>query len=189
MLNYVWGGCFKIFNWKSCVLRTVLWCAPKILNFLGMIFLIGKQGNKGGKIKRQDLRLTFLPCMLILFILSPFLQMKKDSPACGSWNISEEIRKVRSKATEEMLRTPPSSKIDWSSFALENKSIINPLVANEAETTLRDKVHNLAKPVGLSTSYGFPGVVYFAVLGKTLLVILNICYCVSGQITWSCLKF
>ncbi|KAL9439812.1 hypothetical protein AB3S75_018643 [Citrus x aurantiifolia] len=91
-------------------------------------------------------------------------KMKKDSPASGSWNILEEIRKVRSKATEEMLRTPPSSKIDWSSFALENKSISNSLMANEALTSLRDKVHSSAKPVaasvnvatGLSTSYGFP---------------------------------
>lgn len=110
--------------------------------------------------------------------------MKKDSPASGSWNILEEIRKVRSKATEEMLRTPPSSKIDWSSFALENKSMSNSLVASEALTSLRDKVHSSTKPVaasvnvatGLSTSYGFPGVVYFAVLGETLLVIRNICY-------------
>lgn len=140
--------------------------------------------TKKGKGKRQDLRLSLLSCMLILFILLSLLQMKKDSPASGSWNILEEIRKVRSKATEEMLRTPPSSKIDWSSFALENKSISNSLVANEALTSLRDKVHSSAKPVaasvnvatGLSTSYGFPGVVYFTVLGETLLVIRNICY-------------
>ncbi|KAK8654636.1 hypothetical protein V6N13_107243 [Hibiscus sabdariffa] len=45
---------------------------------------------------------------------------KKDSPTSGSWNIQEEIRKVRSKATEEMLRTLSSPKIDWSSFAEEN---------------------------------------------------------------------
>ncbi|KAK8523104.1 hypothetical protein V6N12_047637 [Hibiscus sabdariffa] len=45
---------------------------------------------------------------------------KRDSPTNGSWNIQEEIRKVRSKATEDMLRTLSSPKIDWSSFAEEN---------------------------------------------------------------------
>ncbi|XP_039018747.1 protein KAKU4-like isoform X2 [Hibiscus syriacus] len=54
---------------------------------------------------------------------------KKDSPATGSWNIQEEIRKVRSKATEEMLRTLSSPKIDWSSFALEQKNAPDPLAA------------------------------------------------------------
>ncbi|XWS70588.1 hypothetical protein CRYUN_Cryun03dG0059800 [Craigia yunnanensis] len=57
---------------------------------------------------------------------------KRDSPATGSWNIQEEIREVRSKATEEML-TLSSSKIDWSSFALEHKSGPDSLVARPAE--------------------------------------------------------
>ncbi|KAK4760061.1 hypothetical protein SAY87_023192 [Trapa incisa] len=41
------------------------------------------------------------------------VQLKKDAPIIGSWNISEEIRRVRSKATEQLLRTP-SVKIDLS---------------------------------------------------------------------------
>ncbi|GLT58308.1 hypothetical protein SLA2020_312100 [Shorea laevis] len=49
-------------------------------------------------------------------------KLKRGSPTTSSWNIHEELRKVRSKATEEMLRSRPSSKIDWSSFALEYKS-------------------------------------------------------------------
>lgn len=58
------------------------------------------------------------------------MQRKRDSPASGSWNIQEEIRKVRSKATEEMLRTLSSPKIDWSSFAFEHKRGSDSLVAN-----------------------------------------------------------
>ncbi|KAK8535494.1 hypothetical protein V6N13_081620 [Hibiscus sabdariffa] len=54
---------------------------------------------------------------------------KRDSPATGSWNIQDEIRKVRSKATEEMLRTLSSPKVDWSLFALEQKSAPDSLAA------------------------------------------------------------
>ncbi|XP_038898993.1 protein KAKU4 [Benincasa hispida] len=43
-------------------------------------------------------------------------RIKRDSPTSGSWNIQEELRRVRSKATKELLRTP-SAKLDWSSFA------------------------------------------------------------------------
>ncbi|KAL4317984.1 hypothetical protein GQ457_18G000460 [Hibiscus cannabinus] len=56
-------------------------------------------------------------------------KQKRDSPATGSWNIQDEIRKVRSKATEEMLRTLSSPKVDWSSFALEQKSAPDSLAA------------------------------------------------------------
>ncbi|KAK4435677.1 protein KAKU4 [Sesamum alatum] len=42
---------------------------------------------------------------------------KRNSLASGSWNIQEELRRVRSKATEDMLRTP-STKIDPSLFAV-----------------------------------------------------------------------
>ncbi|XP_039165942.1 uncharacterized protein LOC120292109 [Eucalyptus grandis] len=67
--------------------------------------------------------------------LSPSkLQLKRDSPISGSWNISEEIRKVRSKATEELLRASSSkradpgsnlrdssmAKIDWSASGHES---------------------------------------------------------------------
>lgn len=97
--------------------------------------------------------------------------MKRDSSASASWNILEEIRKVRTKATEEMLRTPPSSKIDWSSYGLENKNVSKSFLADEAEASMRSKVHSSIKSVdasrnlakGVSTSYG-PGVIYFAVL-------------------------
>ncbi|KAL6501866.1 hypothetical protein OROGR_026999 [Orobanche gracilis] len=42
---------------------------------------------------------------------------KGNSLVSGSWNIQEELRRVRSKATEDMLRSP-SAKIDPSLFAV-----------------------------------------------------------------------
>ncbi|KAI3468432.1 hypothetical protein Pfo_025095 [Paulownia fortunei] len=42
---------------------------------------------------------------------------KRNSLASGSWNILEELRRVRSKATEDMLSTP-SAKINPSSFSV-----------------------------------------------------------------------
>jgi hypothetical protein len=61
------------------------------------------------------------------------MQLKRESPATGSWNIQEEIRRVRTKATEEMLRTLPSSKIEWSALAIEHKTSPNSLVAEKLE--------------------------------------------------------
>ncbi|KAE8657843.1 hypothetical protein F3Y22_tig00116980pilonHSYRG00052 [Hibiscus syriacus] len=48
---------------------------------------------------------------------------KRNSLATGSWNIQDEIRKVRYKATEEMLGNLPSSTIAWSSFPSEHKKL------------------------------------------------------------------
>ncbi|KAH6831229.1 hypothetical protein C2S53_009424 [Perilla frutescens var. hirtella] len=42
---------------------------------------------------------------------------RRDSLASGSWNIQEELRKVRSKAVDDMLRTPPA-KNDSSLFSV-----------------------------------------------------------------------
>ncbi|KAI3453959.1 hypothetical protein Pfo_010622 [Paulownia fortunei] len=42
---------------------------------------------------------------------------RRNSLASGSWNIQEELRRVRSKATDDMLCTPPA-KIDPSLFAV-----------------------------------------------------------------------
>ncbi|XP_037492365.1 protein KAKU4 [Jatropha curcas] len=58
----------------------------------------------------------------------------RNSSAAGSWNILEEIRKVRSRATEEMLRTRRSSLIDWSTLASDNKTSPNSLVVDKAES-------------------------------------------------------
>nr|KJB55200.1 hypothetical protein B456_009G068300 [Gossypium raimondii] len=72
---------------------------------------------------------------------------KRDSPATGSWNIQDEIRKVRSKATEEMLRTLSSSKIDWSSFPLEHKNGPDSIVSNNFGPAEKDKSQSSKRPV------------------------------------------
>ena len=90
------------------------------------------------------------------------MQWKRDSPATGSWNIQEEIRKVRSKATEEMLKTLSSSKIDWSSFALEHKSGPDSFFANSLEPAEKDNPQISKKPVDASVDLAAkPGAVFF----------------------------
>ncbi|KAH7573977.1 hypothetical protein JRO89_XS03G0234100 [Xanthoceras sorbifolium] len=111
------------------------------------------------------------PCTLNTVMLP---DMKRDSPASVTWTISEELRKVRSKATEEMLRSLPSSKIDWSSFALEHKIVANSSVPDDIEARMRDKMQTSTKSLdaslnmatGVTTSYRFPGVIFSSVLGK-----------------------
>jgi hypothetical protein len=93
------------------------------------------------------------------------MQLKRESPGTGSWNIEEELRRVRSKATEEMLRTLPSSKIDWSAFALEHKSSPNSLATEKLDDSTGDKMQTSTQPIdaslnlaiGQTTSHGFPG--------------------------------
>ncbi|CAK7354216.1 unnamed protein product [Dovyalis caffra] len=58
-------------------------------------------------------------------------KLNRDSSVTGSWNIEEELSKVRSRATEEMLRTRPSSKIDWSALASGYKGGLSVLGAGE----------------------------------------------------------
>ncbi|XP_059305629.1 protein KAKU4 isoform X1 [Lycium ferocissimum] len=47
--------------------------------------------------------------------------LKKNSYASGSWNIHEEIRKVRSKATEDLLRAHPSKETHYQLRSVERK--------------------------------------------------------------------
>ncbi|CAL5205108.1 unnamed protein product [Lathyrus oleraceus] len=77
---------------------------------------------------------------------------KRDSSATGSWSIQDEIRRVRSRATEEMLRTLPSSKIDWSAYAVENKSNVNSSAIENIGTSLGDKVHSFTNLVDTSAN-------------------------------------
>lgn len=62
---------------------------------------------------------------------------KRGTLSAGSWTIQDEIRKVRSKATEDMLRSLPSTRIDLSSFSLEHKNIRSSVVPDDGS----DKVH------------------------------------------------
>lgn len=80
------------------------------------------------------------------------MQYKRDSSATGSWSIQDEIRRVRSRATEEMLRTLPSSKIDWSAYAVENKSNVNSSAIENIGTSLGDKVHSFTNLVDTSAN-------------------------------------
>lgn len=66
------------------------------------------------------------------------MQLIRNSSATGSWNILEEIRKVRSKATEEMLRSRPSSIIDWPTLASDNKRSPYSLVPDKAESGMEN---------------------------------------------------
>ncbi|CAK9149838.1 unnamed protein product [Ilex paraguariensis] len=84
--------------------------------------------------------------------------VKRDSLATGSWNIQDEIRRVRSKATEDLLRTLPSTKIDLSSYALEPKNTENASVADKAVASMEDKAHVLnalttTKPIDASLNF------------------------------------
>lgn len=112
------------------------------------------------------------------------MQLKRDAFASGSWNIQEEIRRVRAKATEDMLGSSPSMKIDLSEFG--HKASQNSLVADRTGVGLRDKMHysnsltalksinassNLAS--GPATCLGLAGVV-FAFLRTECLVC---CFC------------
>ncbi|TKY74641.1 KAKU4 protein [Spatholobus suberectus] len=79
-------------------------------------------------------------------------KLKRDSPATGSWSIQDEIRRVRSRATEDLLRTLPSSKIDWSAFAMENKNNVNSSDIENIGASLGERVHNSTKLVDASAN-------------------------------------
>lgn len=101
------------------------------------------------------------------------MQPNKDSPVIGSWNIVEELRKVRSKATEEMLRTRPSSKIDWSVIGSSCKGSPNSLEADKVEVGMEDKLPNSTQLVDVPLKWGnritingFTGMVFYSFDGN-----------------------
>ncbi|KAL9230469.1 hypothetical protein vseg_005815 [Gypsophila vaccaria] len=51
-------------------------------------------------------------------------ELKRSSFAAGSWNLLDEIRRVRSKATEELLSATPSTKTSLSIFSTVNNQEI-----------------------------------------------------------------
>ena len=79
--------------------------------------------------------------------------MNWDSPVTGSWNIQEELRKVRSRATEEMLRTRPSSKIDWSALASVYEGGPSLLCTGEVGGA-KDKFSNFTQLVDVPLTWG-----------------------------------
>lgn len=59
-----------------------------------------------------------------------------------------------------MLRTLPSKRIDWSSFALEKKNSPNALVPENKEADVGDKMHNFSESINASlhtASHGCQG--------------------------------
>ncbi|KHN16464.1 hypothetical protein glysoja_036566 [Glycine soja] len=83
---------------------------------------------------------------------TPPSKLKRDSAATGSWSIQDEIRRVRSRATEELLRSLPSSKIDWSAFAMENKNNVNSSAIENIGASLGERVHNSTNLVDASAN-------------------------------------
>ncbi|XP_039004850.1 protein KAKU4-like [Hibiscus syriacus] len=75
---------------------------------------------------------------------------KRNSLANGSWNIQDEIRRVRYKATEEMLGNLPSSKIGWPSLPSENKKVPDSRVSINLEPAKEDKSQRSKRPVDAS---------------------------------------
>lgn len=67
---------------------------------------------------------------------------KKSSYASGSWNIHEEIRKVRSKATEDMLRAHPSKETGYQLRLVERKAEPNSAVNDLTGTSTAEKIND-----------------------------------------------
>ncbi|KAM3379425.1 protein KAKU4 isoform X1 [Capsicum galapagoense] len=65
---------------------------------------------------------------------------KKNSYASGSWNIHEEIRKVRSNATEDLLRAHPSKETDYQLRSVERKAEPNSAVGDLTGTSTVEKI-------------------------------------------------
>lgn len=80
------------------------------------------------------------------------MQLKRDSSATGSWSIQDEIRRVRSRATEDLLRTLPSSKIDWSALGMENKNNVDSSAIENIGASLAERVHNSTNLVDASAN-------------------------------------
>ncbi|KAK4374100.1 hypothetical protein RND71_004777 [Anisodus tanguticus] len=67
---------------------------------------------------------------------------KKNSFASGSWNIHDEIRKVRSKATEDMLRAHPSKETDYQLRLVECKAEPKSAVGDLTGTSTTEKIND-----------------------------------------------
>lgn len=111
---------------------------------------------------------------------------KRETFSAGSWNIQEEIRRVRSKATENMLRTLPSTRIDLSSFALEPKTFQHSFVTDKIIGGNGDRMHasnsltptelvdaSVTLAAGLSTCHDFPGKFYLSWLNISFFPVIN----------------
>lgn len=69
------------------------------------------------------------------------MQPKSDTPTSGSWNIQEEIQRLRAKATENMLMNLPSKRIDCSVAHFEKNMCTNSL-SQSIELDMKDKMQS-----------------------------------------------
>ncbi|KAL9255020.1 KAKU4-like protein [Drosera capensis] len=69
-------------------------------------------------------------------------ELKRSAIATGAWNIMEEIRKVRSKATEELLASKSSETIDAPLLASKRKTSEGSLAYNGNEMTVDDVLYD-----------------------------------------------
>ncbi|XP_022636532.1 protein KAKU4 isoform X1 [Vigna radiata var. radiata] len=83
---------------------------------------------------------------------TPSSKLKRGSAATGSWSIQDEIRRVRFRATEDLLRTLPSSKIDWSTLGMENKNNVDSSAIENIGASLSERVHNSTNLVDASAN-------------------------------------
>lgn len=67
---------------------------------------------------------------------------KKNAFASGSWNIHEELRKVRSKATEDLLRAHPSKETDYQLHLVERKAEPKSAVGDLTGTSTTEKIND-----------------------------------------------
>jgi len=91
-------------------------------------------------------------CLWILVWADGGMQLKRDSTATGSWSIQDEIRRVRFRATEDLLRTLPSSKIDWSALGMENKNNVDSSAIENIGASLAERVYNSTNLVDASAN-------------------------------------
>lgn len=91
-------------------------------------------------------------CLWILVWADAEMQLKRGSAATGSWSIQDEIRRVRFRATEDLLRTLPSSKIDWSTLGMENKNNVDSSAIENIGASLSERVHNSTNLVDASAN-------------------------------------
>lgn len=85
-----------------------------------------------------------------------YVFQRQSSLASGSWNIQEELRRVRTKAVEDMLRTPPA-KNDSSLFLIAVSREESPGAGSVGEEIFKSHSFWKTKDVGVNADHAFVG--------------------------------
>lgn len=89
---------------------------------------------------------------------------------------------MRAKASEEMLSTLPSKRIDWSSFGVEKRAVPYPLIAERVHSSVNEKdkselLNASLRPLtGISSSKGileYQTLIAFVCIFSFLFSLLN----------------